>query len=212
MRTPQAATQMGSLRPGAEPRLRLQPQLTLQRLSASFIEKEVRPTRPRSAGWSPGPAGTRGHVGGPGLSGVGEDAKWHGLSTLPKAADLPLKVQRAWLRPAWWECAAAPAAHHTPLRPSPWLEAVELWEMLLDTLGPGPWSHPLRASGPRRSEADFRRYHPRLLERGYQIMLGSILLPPELGGSCAPQGGHMAGEPGQGPTMPPSGWVSESPS
>lgn len=100
----------------------------------------------------------------------------------------------------------------TPLRPSPWLEAVELWEMLLDTLGPGPWSHPLRASGPRRSEADFRQYHPRLLERGYQIMLGSILLPPELGGSCAPQGGHMAGEPGQGPTMPPSGWVSESPS
>lgn len=26
----------------------------------------------------------------------------------------------------------------TVLRPSPWLEAVELWEMLLDTLGPGP--------------------------------------------------------------------------
>lgn len=51
--------------------------------------------------WSPGPAGTREHIVGPGLSGVGEDAKWHGLGTLPKAADLPLKVQRALLSPAW---------------------------------------------------------------------------------------------------------------
>lgn len=69
---------------------------------------------------------------------------------------------------------------------------------------PGIWTH--------RLETDFKQYHPRLLGRGYQIMLGSILLPPELGGSCAPRGGHMAEEPRQGPTMPPSGQVSESPS
>lgn len=33
---------------------------------------------------------------------------------------------------------------------------------------------------------------------------------PELGGPCAPWGGHMVEEPGRGPTLPLRCWVSES--
>lgn len=45
MRTPQAATQIGSLRPGADPSLRLHPWLL-----ASFTEKQVEPTEALECG------------------------------------------------------------------------------------------------------------------------------------------------------------------
>lgn len=56
----------------------------------------------------------------------------------------------------------------------------------------------------------FQAVSPKAAWEGLPDHIGEHIT--ELGGSCAPRGGHMAEEPEQGPTMPPIGWVSESPS